>query len=211
LNVLIGGGYGESRTKDAGQGKNFVPGNAYLTDADLKAVDAAHGGKYVTAVRTAGVDGRRRLHEAASTARKDGTRLLGFYGLGQYKGHLPYQTADGDYQPAPGRTKKAEAYSAADLAENPTLAEMTVAALTVLSASDRFWLMVEPGDVDWANHDNNIDNAIGAVFSGDAAVRAITDWVEAHSNWNDALLIVTADHGHYLHVTRPDLLVAPGQ
>ena len=207
LDVVIGGGFGESRTKDAGQGANFVPGNPYLTDADLKGVDVARGGKYVTAVRKAGVNGKARLLDAATLARKGSRRLLGFYGVGQYKGHLPYQTANGDYQPAPGRTKKAESYSATDLEENPTLADMTVAALEVLSAKDRFWLMVEPGDVDWANHDNNIDNSIGAVLSGDAAVKAITEWVDHHSNWRDALLIVTADHGHYLQLTRPELLV----
>ena len=44
---------------------------------------------------------------------------------------------------------------------------MTAAALAVLSAKDsNFWLMVEAGDVDWAMHDNNIDNAIGAILSG---------------------------------------------
>ena len=41
--------------------------------------------------------------------------------------------------------------------------------------------MVEAGDVDWANHDNNLDNSIGAVNSGDDALRAVTDWVEAHA------------------------------
>jgi alkaline phosphatase len=72
-----------------------------------------------------------------------------------------------------------------------------------------FWLMVEAGDVDWANHDNNIDNSIGAVLSGDAAVKVVTDWVERHSNWNETVLIVTADHGHYLVVQKPELLAAP--
>lgn len=211
MDVVIGGGYGDARDKDSGQGANFQPGNVYLTDADLRAVDVAHGGKYVTAVRTPGVNGRQQLLAAAETARKGGHRLLGFYGVGEYKGHLPYQTADGDYHPAPGRTKKAETYSSADLEENPTLADMTQAALMVLGSKERFWLMVEPGDVDWANHDNNLDNSIGAVFSGEAAVKVITDWVEAHSNWNESLLIVTADHGHYLNITRPELLVPPAK
>jgi alkaline phosphatase len=85
---------------------------------------------------------------------------------------------------------------------------MTSAAITVLSSNPRgFWLMVEPGDVDWGNHDNNIDNSIGAVISGDRAVKTITDWVEAHSNWKESLLIVTADHGHYLVLDQPELLI----
>jgi alkaline phosphatase len=211
LDVLIGGGFGETRQKDAGQGKNFVPGNAYVTAADLKAVDVQNGGRYIVATRTTDASGREGLRNAAAAARLGQHRLLGFYGLGTYKGHLPFQTADGDFQPPPGRTKKSETYSSSDLTENPTLADMTEAALAVLSRRERFWLMVEPGDVDWANHDNNIDNSIGAVLSGDAAVKVITDWVEQHSNWQDALLIVTADHGHYLQLTRPELLVPPAQ
>ena len=66
--------------------------------------------------------------------------------------------------------------------------------------------MVESGDVDWANHNNNIDNSIGAVLSGDDAVKVITNWVEKNSNWEDSLLIVTADHGHYFQLKKPNLL-----
>lgn len=205
LDIVIGAGFGDERDKDAGQGKNFVPGNVYLTADDLKAVDVAHGGKYVTAVRKSGVKGTTALQAAAEKARQDKSRLLGFYGVGKTK-HLPFQTADGDYQPTLGRTKKFEAYTPADLEENPTLADMTRAAITAISARDRFWLMVEPGDVDWANHDDNLDNSIGAVLSGDEAVKVITDWVEANSNWKDAMLIVTADHGHYFHLTKPEVL-----
>lgn len=209
MDVVIGGGYGDDRDKDKGGGNNFVPGNAYLTAADLKAVDVKQGGKYVTSVRTPGVNGHTAILQAAEEAAEKGQRLLGFYGVGKYKGHLPFQTANGDYQPAPGRSNKSETYSAADLEENPTLAEMTQAALKVLETREKFWLMMEPGDVDWANHDNNIDSSIGAVLSGDDAVQVITNWVETHSNWQDALLIVTADHGHYLHITQPELLLVP--
>ena len=75
--------------------------------------------------------------------------------------------------------------------------------------SDSFWLMVEAGDVDWANHDNNIDNSIGAVISGDLAFTAMTDWIEAHQCWDRTALIVTADHGHYLVLEKPEALVPP--
>jgi alkaline phosphatase len=207
LDVVIGGGYGHLKKSDANGGDNFVPGNVYLTDEDLKAVDVKHGGKYVTAVRTAGANGKELLLDAAERARQSHQRLLGFFGNGKYNGHLPFQTADGDYVPARG-TRDAEQYTPADLSENPTLADMAAAALTVLSANPKgFWLMVESGDVDWANHDNNLDNSIGAVNSGDAAVKVITDWVEQHSNWRESLLIVTADHGHYFHLQRPELLI----
>ena len=41
------------------------------------------------------------------------------------------------------------------------------------------------------------------------AVKVITDWVEKNSNWDESLLIVTADHGHYLVLDQPELLVQP--
>ena len=88
---------------------------------------------------------------------------------------------------------------------------MTRAALTVLAnpPDRRFALFVEAGDVDFALHDNNLDNAIGAVFSGDEAIRAIIAWVEANSNWDESVMIVAADHGHYLVIDDPEALVAP--
>lgn len=207
MDVVIGGGYGHVVKQSKGQGDNFVPGNLYLTEADLLAADVRRGGRYVTAVREAGVKGAESLAQAARQARAEKQRLLGFYGVGTYNGHLPFQTADGDFQPAPGRSGKSETYTEADRVENPTLAEMTTAAIEVLSANPKgFWLMVEPGDVDWANHDDNVDNSVGAVLSGDAAVKTITDWVDQHSNWNESLLIVTADHGHLLVIRNPATL-----
>jgi alkaline phosphatase len=209
VDVLIGGGIGDEKTvvPDKGQGNNFVPGNVWITVDDLKSIDAAGGGKYVLALRTAGVNGTKRLADRAAEAAQTKKRLFGFYGIGRTKGHLPYQTADGDYRPAPGISLSPEFYTRAERNENPTLADMTSAALTVLEKNPQgFWLMVESGDVDWANHDNNIDNSIGAVNSGDAAVKTISDWVERHSNWNESMMIVTADHGHYLVLEKPELL-----
>jgi alkaline phosphatase len=212
LDVAIGGGYGNNgnaRKGNASQGTNFIEGNLYLTDEDLKAVDVGNGGKYVTAVRTAGKNGSQVLKESAAAAVKGNHRLLGFYGNGQYNGHLPFSTADRRYDPAPGVTKKGEEYSPADIEENPTLADMTTAAIAVLGRDTTpFWVMIESGDVDWANHDDNVDNSIGAVNSGDDAVKVITKWVEANSNWNESLLIVTADHGHMLNLVKPELLIA---
>ncbi|MCA9059924.1 MAG: alkaline phosphatase [Planctomycetaceae bacterium] len=207
LDVLIGGGYGVEKKEGEAQGSNFVPGNVYLTDTDLQAIHVSQGGRYVTAVRTPETNGSELLKRATRQAIEGNHRLFGFFGLGSYNGHLPFATADGQYDPVPGIGKKAEKYSEADLNENPTLADMTASAIQVLShQQDRFWLMVEPGDVDWANHDDNIDNSAGAVHSGDAAVRVITDWVDQHSNWQESLLIVTADHGHYFQLIHSEEL-----
>lgn len=211
MDVVIGGGFGnEGNPKKGGesQGENYVQGNIYLTDADLRAVDVKNGGRYVTAVRTTGANGTELLKQATATAIAENKRLFGFFGVGRYNGHLPFATADEKYDPVPGVNKKAEEYTPEDLSENPRLSDMTTAAIDVLESTGKpFWLMVESGDVDWANHDDNLDNSIGAVNSGDDAVKVITDWVEARSNWNESLLIVTSDHGHMLTLVRPELLV----
>lgn len=209
LDVLLGAGWGENRDTDGGQGKNFVPGNRYLTQADLGAASVENGGEYIVVQREPGKVGAQAIREATGRAISGRHRLLGFFGVGG--GHLPFQTADGGYDPvvSPGSPNptQAESYSTADVEENPVLAELAEAALDVLhSRSDRWWLMIEAGDVDWANHANNIDNSIGAVLSGELAFSRVTQWIEAHGGWRDTYVIVTADHGHYLQLTRPEVL-----
>ena len=203
---MIGTGFGSETETSDDQGANFVPGNIYLTKADLETIRVENGGKYVIAQRTENLPGREGLLEAAEKAAQNHHRLLGFFGVPDTK-HLPFQTANGDYLPPAGKDKTSETYTAADLQENPTIADMTTAAIRVLSTNPNgFWLLVEPGDVDWASHDNNLDNAIGAVNSGDAAFRVVTQWVEANSNWDETLVIVTADHGHLLLIDDLDAL-----
>jgi alkaline phosphatase len=206
VDVLLGAGWGQNGLLPDGQGSNFVPGNRYLTHDDLQQVDVDGGGRYVIAQRTAGAKGAELLAAAAESARGGKHRLLGFFGV--RSGHLPFQTADGNFNPAPGVAMTAEFYSDADVDENPTLADLTQAALDVLSENKTgFWLMVEAGDVDWANHDDNLDSSIGAVLSGDKAFRAITAWAERNDCWDDTAVIVTADHGHFLVLDNPAALV----
>jgi len=77
----------------------------------------------------------------------------------------------------------------------PKLAEMTRGALNVLDEDDDgFVLMVEGGAVDWASHANRKGRAIEEHLAFDEAVEAVCEWVETSSNWDDTLLIVTADH-----------------
>jgi alkaline phosphatase len=214
LDVVIGTGYGitsQAKTMEP-QGKNWVPGNVYIAGPDLAAIDVKNGGKYVVVHTEPGVDGGRALQQAASDAAGRSARLFGFFGRAGLD-HLPYRTVDGRYDPAPsigrgGKPGPAEVYTPADRLEQPTLVQMTEAALTVLARRpDRpFALFIEAGDVDFALHANNLDNAIGAVYSGEDAVRAVIRWVEAHSNWDDSLLLVSSDHGHYLVVDDPQAL-----
>jgi alkaline phosphatase len=204
VDVLIGGGWGEMSLAETAQGANFVAGNKYIADEDLDRIDAARGGKYQVVLRTRGQRGADLLASAAQEAAGNGRRLFGYFGVAS--GHLPFRTADGKHDPVSG-TRRAEACDDAEVAENPALSEMTSAALTVLSRDpDGFWLMVEAGDVDWANHDNNIDNSIGAVLSGDDAFRAVADWAEANHCWDETAVFLTADHAHYLVLEQPELL-----
>lgn len=210
LDVLIGAGWGQTVLVDFDQGSNFIPGNKYITFDDLSRIHVAHGGRYQVVERSAGVPGRPALETAAREAAEHGRRLFGFFGLPT--GHLPFQTADGRCDPTVGVTGMSETYVQADLDENPTLADMTSAALAVLSTDpDGFWLMIEAGDVDWANHDNNLDNSIGAVESGDDAFRTVAHWAEARGCWQETAVIVTSDHGHYLVVTQPEALIRAGR
>lgn len=208
LDVVLGAGFGEVAKSNAGQGENFIPGNRYLADADRDAVDVEKGGqgsKYIVAQRTSGVSGAEVLSQGVRKAIEGKHRLLGFFGA--QNGHLPFQTANGDYKPV-ATVKGIEEYTPEDLHENPKLSQMTQAAIDVLaSRSDRFWLMVESGDVDWANHANDIDSSIGAVFSGEKAVEAIFRWIEQRNAWEDSLVIVTADHGHYFNLVQPEALI----
>jgi alkaline phosphatase len=217
VDVLLGGGWGESVKKDSGQGDNFDPGNKCLTEDDRRAIDVKNGGSYVVVERTKGKDGRKLLAEAAKRAIDQDHRLFGYFG--GVGGHLPFRTADGNFDPTshvtinkagePGPAK-GEKYKSSDRKENPLLADLTIAALDVLADREKpFWLMIESGDVDWANHANNIDNSVGAVISGDEAFRAVTDWIERHGGWSETALILTADHGHYLVIDKPEMLVAP--
>lgn len=202
VDVLIGGGWGEIKEDDTEkQGTNFVPGNTYLAQADLKQIDVDNGGDYFVVQRHEGESGAELLADAALLAATDGNRLFGFFGGNG--GHLPFRTADGSYDPTRG-VSRADRYKKSDVKENPTLANMATAALEVLESRTKsgvnkgMWLMVESGDIDWANHNNNLDDSIGAVLSADEAFSEIVAWVEKNSSWEETALILTADHGHMM-------------
>lgn len=77
----------------------------------------------------------------------------------------------------------------------PTLAEMTKAAINILdNNTNGFFLMVEGGAVDWANHANNAPRMIEEMTDFNLSVQAVVDWVENNSSWDETLVIVTGDH-----------------
>jgi alkaline phosphatase len=77
----------------------------------------------------------------------------------------------------------------------PTLAEMTRGSLNVLDNNPKgFFLMIEGGAVDWAGHDNQSGRMIEEEMDFNRAVEAVIAWVKQNSNWQETVVIVTADH-----------------
>ncbi|BDI15498.1 hypothetical protein ANSO36C_13000 [Nostoc cf. commune SO-36] len=169
-----------------------------------------------------GENAAQKLAETAATIDPEkGDRLFGLYGARGQNGNLPVSSANGDYSTTgldmfsvfanqgdnaevdttrpllPGETDAS--FIAKEVNENPTLNDLTNAALDVLKKDpDGFWLMVEAGDIDWSAHDNNMDNLLGTTLDFDKAVGSTIDWINNNGGWEENLLIVTADHDHYL-------------
>jgi alkaline phosphatase len=77
----------------------------------------------------------------------------------------------------------------------PGLSEMVMCGLNVLDNNPSgFFLMVEGGAIDWANHENQKGRMLEEMKSFRDAVEAVTRWIETNSSWEETLLIVTADH-----------------
>ena len=77
----------------------------------------------------------------------------------------------------------------------PSLTEMTLGALNVLSQTDNgFYLMVEGANIDRANHGRNAAKSVLEHAAFSKAIDAAVDWVEKYSSWDETIMIVTADH-----------------
>ena len=80
-----------------------------------------------------------------------------------------------------------------DIAGEPSIAEMTSAAIKVLDNNEEgFFLMVESGRIDHAHH---AGNAYGALYDTIAFAEAV-DTADKLTDDEETLIIVTADHGH---------------
>ena len=78
-------------------------------------------------------------------------------------------------------------------ADEPTVADMTDAAIDVLSRNqDGYFLMVESGRIDHAHHAGNAYNALHDTLAFADAVQAAVDKVDL----DETLILVTADHSH---------------
>ena len=86
---------------------------------------------------------------------------------------------------------------AGDVAGEPSLAELTTAAITRLSQDeDGYVLMIEGGRVDHGHHAGNAKRALEDTVALDAAIRAAVEATDA----DETLILVTADHSHTLTI-----------
>lgn len=86
-----------------------------------------------------------------------------------------------------------EADRAQDKGGEPSLAELTRAALRVLQKdTDGYFLLVEGGRIDHAHHEGNAARALTDTIAFSDAVRVALEATSA----DDTLLLVTADHAH---------------
>lgn len=154
-------------------------------------VEIKTGGRpdYVLVERVAGEEAGGRLSAASQHAVSQGRRLLGLFGgtQGNFESPLPL---DRPGRPAVERATR----------ENPLLQEAALAALQVLSRDpDGFFLLVEQGDIDWANQDNDYRRMIGCLWDLHTAVEAVITFVDQPGDaitWDNTLLIVTSDHAN---------------
>ena len=80
-----------------------------------------------------------------------------------------------------------------DNAKEPSISEMTTAAIELLSQNKKgYFLMVEGGRVDHAHHGTNGHRALSDAQAFAEAVQAAVDNVDL----NETLILVTADHSH---------------
>ena len=80
-----------------------------------------------------------------------------------------------------------------DKKKNDTsLADFTKKATELLDNPKGFFMMIEGGKIDWANHSNDAATAIKDVLAFDTAIKSAIDFYNKHPK--ETLIVVTSDH-----------------
>ena len=210
--LVLGAGHADTRDGD----------ERYITYDQL---DELRNGEYPYTFLERGENAAEVLAETAGEIDVEaGDNLFGIYGARGQGGNLPWRTANDDYSNTGldsrldaerplEESETDESFIETELDANPTLMDMTSAALDVLEDDqDGFWLSIEGGDIDWAAHDNNLDNMLGTTMDFAESVEIVMDWIEENGGYEETQLIVTADHDHYFTLTEdyPELLREEG-
>lgn len=183
LRVLLGGGRRWMLAAgEPGSSRSNATDSPALP-ADLAAAWAAEGSGALDPARDLLGDFQRRgfayvsrAEELVAATAAPPARLLGLF-------------AEGNMTPA---LDKLAARRASGLAEEPMLAEMTRAALAVLSGSERgFFLMIEGALIDKNSHGGWAERAVVDVLDLDRAIDAALEYA---SRDGQTLVLVLADH-----------------
>ncbi len=193
---LYEGNYGSTTIDSTKFNYNYLGPVKSTTDATNynKLKDGSAGYTFVerkAGVTTAGTD----LKTAAAGA----TKLFGLFG--GTSGYMEQPVAIG------GEDANGNGAFTVGSAENPSLTDSAVAAITVLSKNaNGFFLMVEGGDIDWANHADHFNWMLGGMKQFDDAVKTGVSLVDSNQygmSWSNTLFIVAADHGNsYMRLNR---------
>lgn len=178
--VMIGGGHPlENNPK-------FRPDKGYISRVLYSQL--LNSGDYVVAEKAEGADGALTLRTKTQEAVDHGKKLFGLFGDFEGKFAVRYPAHDG--MPRLLRTDRSD----------PDLTEAVSAALDVLARNPNgFFLLIEQGDIDWANHKNDFRWMIAAVIDLDEAVRKVEEFIDRPGDdidWDNTLVIVTSDHAN---------------
>jgi len=121
------------------------------------------------------------------------TRLLGMYALGHMQAYIDRELRKDPLAPTSGTTTVTQPFP-----DQPTLMEMTEAAISVLSRNPNgFFLMVEGANIDKFEHPLDWQRAVYDAIEFDQAVGAAKRWAAGR---DDTLIVATADHNHSMSV-----------
>ena len=168
VDVLLGGG-GRALVPAGSQVSEALPGIPEDLDGESIRNDALNRVEELAGQGYAIASDAQSLAAAAGHA----TKLLGMFAAS----HLPYVI---------DRRQM-------NVSSVPTLAEMTSAALDVLSRRNNgFFLLVEGGRIDYGGHANDAGTLLHEILDFDVAVGKALEFQRSHP---DTLVVVTGDHG----------------
>jgi alkaline phosphatase len=171
VDVILGGGIYKTNPEC----------DVYTTSYDWATSDADKGRPEITASALANGYTVVETKAALEAAVIDGTnKILGMFDPTNSGKTVEYFRVGGPDYPS----------------DEPTLAEMTSAALNILEDNNKgFFLMVEGSQIDWEDHANNVDGQIAEILGFNAAVEEVLNWVNAEeSRKNHTLVVIAPDH-----------------
>lgn len=121
------------------------------------------------------------------------TKLLGLFHYGHMSFYMDREFLKNPLAPNPSQSIVAPQFN-----DQPTLMEMTTAALQVAERSPNgFFLMVEGASIDKAEHPLDWQRAAYDTIEFDHAIGVAKRWA---ANRDDTLIVVTADHNHAMSI-----------